>query len=480
MTKVRSALVFSILTQHSRQVINLFTIIILARLLTPTEIGVFAVASSLVFLAIELRALGVGQYLIREKEIDKEKIRSALGLMILVSWGMALIIAISAPYIADFYNEQALTVILWIIAGTFLFTPFSSLPDALLTREMKFKPLFIVKISSTIILSSSSIILVLLGYSYYGLAMGVMIGGIAHVLLISFYRPKDMPWLPSFSGLKKLLKFGALTSTASTLQQFSLSIPDLVLGRVATMADVGLFSRGLGVVVFLNNILGKAVAPVVLPHLSEIKRAGGDVGEAYLRAVVLLTAICWPIFAVVNLCAYSLIRALFGDQWDVAVPIASALAIWAVLQVTHSFSSYALIAVGKEKLMLKKEVIIFIIRFAAVLSAAPYGILMVAWAMVMAGIAELLINSWAIKKSIGIGYRRLAQDLLPSLIVTVICWGFLKLLSLFIPFESLNSWISLIIVGITMIPVWLLSLRITKHEAWTVVIQMTNRLIPSK
>lgn len=92
MTSVRKALGFSVLAQSSIQFISFITIAILARLLTPSEIGVFAVASSVAFLAIELRSLGVGQYLIREKEISHEKIRAATGLMMVASWGLAVII----------------------------------------------------------------------------------------------------------------------------------------------------------------------------------------------------------------------------------------------------------------------------------------------------------------------------------------------------------------------------------------------------
>lgn len=462
---------FSVLTQHSTQIISLITIATLARLLTPAEIGVYAVAASVAFLAFEMRALGVGQYLVREAEICDEKIRSATGLMIVMSWGLAVIIAISAPFMADFYNEQALMIIFWIIASSFLFAPFASVTSALLRRKMQFQSLFVVRLSSSVISSGSTIVFVLMGYSYYSLAMGTLVAAIVEVVVLSFYRPEKMPWLPSFSKFKELFHFGVVTSTANSLQQFSLSIPDLVLGRVASMADVGLFSRGLGVVVFLNNILGKAVAPVVLPHLADVKRTGGSVGSAYLRAITLLGAISWPLFAVVNLCAYSMIRALFGDQWDVAVPIASVLAIWAILQSTHSFSSFALLAVEEERLMFKKEVIVFAARLVAVFIAAPYGMLMIAWALVITGFIELIVNAWVIKKSLNIGIYRQAAAFFPNVVIAAACWGSLKLLGLFIDFSALNPWLSLFIIGMCMVVVWLIALRLTKHEVWRIVIQ---------
>ena len=337
---------------------------------------------------------------------------------------------------------------------------------------MQFQSLFVVRLTSSVTSSGSTIGFVLLGYSYYGLAMGVLVAAITEVVILSLYRPAKMPWLPSFTKFKDLFHFGVVTSTANTLQQFSLSIPDLVLGRVASMADVGLFSRGLGVVVFLNNILAKAVSPIVLPHLAEVKRSGGSVGDAYLRAITLLGAFCWPLFAVVNLCAYSMIRALFGDQWDDAVPIASVLAIWAMLQSTHSFSSFALLAIEKERLMLKKEVIVFAARLVAVFAAAPYGMLMIAWALVVTGFIELIVNAWVIKKSLSIGIYRQAAAFFPNVVIAAACWGSLKLLGLYIDFKVLNPWLSLVVIGVSMMVVWLISLRLTKHEVWRIVILM--------
>ena len=463
---------FSVITQYSTQFISLLSIVVLARLLTPAEIGVYAVAASVAFIAMEMRTFGVGQYLVREAEICDEKIRSATGLMMLISWGLAVIIALAAPFVADFYNNQALIFILWIIASAFVFSPFASVTSALLTRDMQFHSLFVVRITSSVFSTGSTIGFVLLGYSYYGLAMGVLVGAIVEVIILSYYRPSKMPWLPSFSKLADLLHFGVFTSTANTLRGFSISIPDLVLGRVASMADVGLFSRGLGVVVFLNKIMGQAVSPVVLPHLSEVRRNGGSVGEAYLRAITLLGAFTWPLFAVVNLCSYSMIRALFGDQWDAAIPIASVLAIWAILQSTHSFSSLALLAVDKEKLMFRKEVVIFIIRLISVIVAAPYGMLMIAWSMVFSGVVELTINSWVIRQTLGISIRRLFTTFLPNIAVTAACWCSLKLLGFYFDLTSLNPWLSLLIVGVAMAFVWIIALRLTKHEALNIILQM--------
>src|SRR5690554_620249 len=104
MASVRRAVIYSSLGRYLLMFIGLISSMIIARLLTPSEIGVFAVASSLVMIMAEFRVLGANAYLIREKELTNEKIRSSYGLTLLVSWFMGLAIIASAFPLAGFFE----------------------------------------------------------------------------------------------------------------------------------------------------------------------------------------------------------------------------------------------------------------------------------------------------------------------------------------------------------------------------------------
>lgn len=477
MSKLVKATIFSILTQHSIQLISFASIVVLARLLTPEEVGVFAVASSLAFLAIEFRSLGMGQYLVREEEISEAKIRSATGLMIIVSWTLAALIIILAPAISNFYEEQALTTIFWYIAATFFIAPFTSIPFSILTRNMQFEKIMIAKVSSSVVRAGGAIALVMMGYSYYGLAMATLAGAIVEFLVVNFFRPKNTPWLPSFSGLKEMMRFGVFASTGGVLQRFSHSVPDLILGKLATMSDVGLFSRALGLLLFLNKMVAMAVQPVVLPHLSEIKRSGSCVSQAYLRASVMQAAFSLPLFALVSVIALPLIRVMFGDQWDFAAPIASILALWAIFQTIHCFSSVALIAAGEEKKSMEKEIVIFISRFVAIVATASYGLDMVAWGMVLSGIIEYLVNSWALKKALGLTQRDVLVAFFPTIILTAVCWITASLVFYFIDMSGYSSdWLQFLSVSFSVLAVWLVTIWLTNHPVWEMALKVFYRL----
>ena len=99
MSNVRSSILFSFAGKYGSKLINLVSTIFIARLLTPTEIGTFAIASSVVMILAEIRLLGAAAYLVREESIDELKIRRAYGITYLMCWGLASILIVGSGFI---------------------------------------------------------------------------------------------------------------------------------------------------------------------------------------------------------------------------------------------------------------------------------------------------------------------------------------------------------------------------------------------
>ena len=76
----------------------------MARLLTPDELGVYAIAGAVVLIASELKLMGTTSYLIREKELTEAKVRSGVGLSIIFSWGLGFSLAASSNYLSLFFD----------------------------------------------------------------------------------------------------------------------------------------------------------------------------------------------------------------------------------------------------------------------------------------------------------------------------------------------------------------------------------------
>mgnify|MGYP003682977859 CR=1 FL=1 len=466
MTEIRRAIFYSVLNKYAVQLVSFVSIAILARLLTPAEIGVFAVASSLSFVATSLRTFGVGEYLMRERSISVETVKTVMGVMIVMSWGMGALFLFGSPWVAEFYGEPALTDVIRIISVPFFLAPFLSIPFSILSRSMKFDSIMKVELSGCLVRNIVSISLVLQGMSFYGLAWGTLAGVVAEFLMVTYYRPAVMSWLPSFQNFGRVFSAGAQISFSNLCLMISKNSNDLILGRLTTMNDVGIYSRGLGLIQFLNNIVIKAVGPVALPHLSKVKREGGDVAQAYLDSVSLVGAVALPLFAVVNLSAYAMITALFGDQWAFSAELASALSIWAIFQTLHCFAKQGLLTANQERLFLVKELQSLVLKVVLIVVAAPYGLNMVAWAVVASGLVDFLVVTGLMRLALDIKLGQFAKSVLPNLLVATSCWVVLQGVSWVIPLKSMNEWLALLVTGAFMVPVWLISLKLTGNKLW--------------
>ena len=480
MSSIRHAIMFSSGARYSTQLIGLVSTMIIARLLTPAEIGTFAVASAIVMLMTEFRMLGAGGYLIREPELTQGKIRSAIGLTILISWGFGIAILLLALPVSKLYELPPLATIFSILSISFFLAPYISIPTSLLARELNFKTQFKIRLIASLVGVASTTGFILLGFSYYSLAMGQTLLAITNFALLVFYRPSTMVWQPSFNNIGRVASFGIYTSFANFLRKTSVTIPDMVIGKMGSTTEVGIFSRGLGFIQFVSQTLMSGISPVALPYLARVRRQQSDIESAYTNASVLLGALVVPVLGVASLASLPAIRLFFGSQWDDAAPLASWLAIWAMLRCVHWFSNELLMANGLERILVVKEALSFGVLLPLIIVAYPYGLEWVAIAFVIAGLVEIAVSSVILSWSLNISAIKFFRKWLKNIWVTLACVIVTWSISLVIPFDTKQAWLPIVVIALVLPWVWLASLALTKHPLFEEVWSIIKRIIQSR
>ncbi len=464
MSQIRKAVIFSSVTRYSVMLIGLISMMVVARLLSPDEIGTFAIASGIVMLISEFRILGAGAYLVRETELSTEKVRAALGLTILISWGLGLIIMLAAPLIAEFYELPPVATVFRILSLTFFLAPFISVPSALFSRHFKFNLLFLLQFFGALVALVVTLSLIYAGLSFYSLAWGQVAGALTKCLIANILlRPSAMVYIPGFRGVRAIASLGVFNSAAGILRKASVVLPDMVIGKMGTTFEVGMFSRGMGFTQFVSETLVRGVSPVALPYLSRTRRQGGDVSMAYERASVLLGGLVWPVLVVGSLASLPAIRLFFGDQWDAAAPLVAWLALWAALRSVHWFSNDVLVAMHREKIMVIKDLIVFSLLFIGVVSAYDGGLERIAQVFMVVGVFEVLFITWVLHACIGLQLVAFACAWAPNLVVAASCALMTLAVRHFIDFDLAPSWQPAAILALVMPPLWLLLLYLLAH-----------------
>lgn len=422
MKSVRSAIIYSSAARYTMSFLGLASTMIVSRLLTPDEIGTFAVASAIVMIMSEFRMLGAGGYLVREEEVTDNKVGSALGLTIIVSWSLGFIILACAWPVSVFYELPPLRYIFGILSVSFFLAPYISIPSSLLSRRMDFHIQFRVRFFAAITGFVTTIGLILAGASYYSLALGQTAVAIVNFVMFCSLKPAGMIWRPRFRGVGAVASFGIFTSLASVFHKLTVTVPDMIIGKMGTPAQVGMFSRSLGFINFVSNTISTGVKPVALPHLSEVRRSSGDLNQAYIRASAMMGGLIWPVLAVASIVSLPAIRLFFGDQWDAAAGPASMLAYWAMLRTVHLFSSDLLMALHKEKLLALKEGLILTLYVGGIILAFPNGLLAIASVFATVGFIDLLVTTVILVRYSSLKPIMFLNAWIINALLTLLCW----------------------------------------------------------
>jgi O-antigen/teichoic acid export membrane protein len=465
MNTVRKSVAINMAQNYGVMALQFASSVILARLLSPSEIGIYSVAASLIALAQAVRDFGVGQYIIQEKELTNERIRSAFAVSLTIAIALALITAICALPVATFYKEPGIGNILFLLSINFLIIPFGQISMACLQREMIFLPIATAKIVAATAYATTVLSLAYLGYSYMSLAWASIAGTLASVAVATIYRPKHLPWLPGFTEISRVLNFGSFAVGTNLAGSFAKGTPDMVVGRLVNMTSVGLLSRANGLVEIFNQGVMNAVWSVALPHFSKTVRENGDIKGEFLNAAEIITGVAWSFFITLALLSEPLTLFLYGEKWAPSIPLVKWIcAGYFVIAPFYLYNSI-LVSTGNIKTNFKIEIICLFLQFIFYIIAASIGSLELIASMVLAyqstkcGIVYLAFRKFFNLRLTEL-FRALYKSMIISLVTGLSCQSFITLFKN----ENISNIQWLIIGGLGSALGMCVSATITNHK----------------
>lgn len=420
MTNIRRALSLTALDSYLSAVLQILSTMIIARLLTPADLGTYAVGAVFAALAGTLRDFGVASYVIREKNLTPKLLRAVLGVNLLTSWGISAALALASQPLAEFYRTPGLALVMQIQALGLALVPFGAVSMALYRREMRFRLIVAIHLAANTTSTVVAVGMAWLGYGFVSLAWSSVAGVLVTLVLTAWKRPPELPRWPSLRGAMDVMKFGAHISSSQTFSQIGRGAPELIIGRAQDMASVGIFGRAQGVVELFNMLVIRAIWPVCLPYFSAEVRQTGSPRGAQLRAMQLVTGVGWPFFAVLGLSAEVAIRIVYGPQWGDAVPVARIICAVAFLEITFITGWEALVAIGMAAKVNSLQIQIQTLRVCGLCAAFFAGLEGAAWGLLLGTVLGLVLFGQAMKSHIGIGWVAAARCLLPSLTLAAV------------------------------------------------------------
>lgn len=466
MNTVRRSLALSALDSYLALALQLASTVAITRLLTPEQIGVFAVAAVFAALASTFRDFGVAEYLIQEREFDNDTIRAALTVNIVISWTMAVLLLVLAPVAAAFYRHPGVAEVMRVQAANFLLIPFGAVTMAWFRREMNFKPIFVAGLLANTASFVVSVTLALRGFGYMSLSWSSLAGVVVTVLASIWMRPGNFPRWPGLRKVGQVVQFGKCASGIYIFGQAGKGAPEMIIGRVQDMAMVGTFSRAYGLAELFNRLVLCSIMPVCLPYFAQSVREQGTPLRGMLNAMAFLTATGWPFLLFMAVATFPAIRIVYGVQWVDSVPLARLLCAVAAVELLYYPAKEAMLALGLASQSNQLQMLTQGLRVLGLLAAVPCGLAGACWGLLAAAVLGALLSHRYLAAYTGLRWSDTLASTKRSATVALIAAAPVALQALAMPIDESNYARVGITGGLAGAVLWLVALRLLRHPLW--------------
>lgn len=463
MSTTRTALIWSVAERYLSMAIGLASSIVLARLLTPTEVGLFSLCAALLVVASTIREFGVGEYIVQEKALDDAKLRQAYAVAILTAWPVCLVVLLLGHPVAAYYRQPELAGVMGVLSLNYLLLPLATPPYAILVRELRFRLILFVHLGGVLVGAAVSIGLAAAGQGAISLAWGAVAGTAASLLGVTIARPRSSMLMPSFAGIGHIMKFGGTVLSARIIEATTSSAHEFFIANQFGFAAVGLFSRAKGMVDMFNTTITAAVARVATPDMAAALRENRSVVQTFARGTAILTCVSWAFFGFVALASGEIIRVMFGTQWDGAAPLGTLLAVAMLPTALFALSGSVIAATGQVRRRLSIALRWCPVHLAVVIIGSHLGLSWVAGLWLITNLVIAAAHAQQLRQLLGATYRELYGPSLASVPVALLTAGAQAAVTIWARSQGLAALSVLAMALVAGVAGWTVSVLLLRH-----------------
>lgn len=373
-------------------VLQVATLMLFARLLTPGDFGVIGAAMVTVGFAQIFAQWGVGSAIVQRVRLGARHIRTGFTLSLLLGFLLSGLMVVSAPLLARFFRMPALVPVICVLAPLFLVRSLGLVAESLLQRNMQFRLLARVQIISFGVgYGVVGLILAWLGYGVWAL-VGAHLGQAAfETIILLFMQPHPKRLAMNRRAWRELMAFGSGLTMAKVANFFALQGDNMVVGRWLGADALGLYSRAYRLMSFPANLFGETVERVLFPAMSQAQADDQRLTVAYRRGIALTALLVLPVSAIAIVLAPELVQVVLGPSWKGAVLPLQVLAVGMFFRTGYKLSGTLARAKGAVHRLALYHTIYAILVVAGAWVGHWAGLAGVAWGVVGALAVQYLL-----------------------------------------------------------------------------------------
>ncbi len=440
--------------------------VVLARILTPEDFGLVGILMAFVMISQILIDGGLGNALIQQKKITTLDSSTVFYTNLAVAVVCYLALFFGADAIASYYNSPLLAELIKILGIVVVVDAFGAVQNNLLMKEVDFKRITIIKVSSALLSSTIAIVAAVCGMGVWSLVVQYVVNSVVRSALLWIMSS----WRPILSFSKKsfvsLFSFGGPIMLAGLLSEAYRNLVVLIFGKCYSKADVGYYSQAKHLQDVPVTSIMTIVNQVTFPIFSKLQDDKEQLKRGLSRSIKVLTFLNFPLMMALVIMAEPIFRLVFGEQWLPSVPYFQWLCGgFGLLLVIHNTNINALKAVGKSNIVLLLEIIkrTFGLGLIGLFIYLGFDAISIMWAFAISSFVEFFLNGYFTGKYAGYGILSQMRDLIPNLIVASIA----SVVAYSLTFINMHYVLLLVVQAIIFVVVYLGVMKIAKVETFS-------------
>lgn len=429
-------------------VLQAIVLVVLARLISPEEFGVVGAAMVLVNFSTIFSQLGIGSALVQHPNPEDRHLNTGFTLSILLGLLFTILITLVSPFIASFFQMEALTEILMSLSLVFFLQGLSVVAESLVKRELNFRLLTVIDVSSFIV-----------GYGIFGIGLAIMQFGpwalVGATLIQTMMKSGLLFLIPlhkkrirlDMNAVKELFYFGGGLSLGQICLSFATQGDNFIVGRWLGAEALGIYGRAYQLMVMPASLFGRIVDKVLFPALAKMQDSKTNLAIAFKRCIGLIALCVLPSSLVMFILAPEIIVVLLGPSWRGVILPFRILALGMYFRTAYKITGILARATGAVYNLAWRHALYGTMVLMGAWVARSYGIAGVAFAVVCALLVYYLLMISLSLRITQISWREFFYFQRPAfnltIILIILSWG------VALPFR-LKEYASISILGIAL------------------------------
>ncbi|MBV6521899.1 MAG: Teichuronic acid biosynthesis protein TuaB [Gemmatimonadaceae bacterium] len=325
--------------------------IFVARVLDPSDFGLYAFATSYMGIVTLLTEFGIGTTIVTFRDMPDDHVAQVNALALLFGVAGFLVSCLAAPLLSAFYRAPELTLVVIATSSVFVITGVRVVPQAILQRDLRFRDLAINDGVRAIVTSTGAVIFALAGFRYWTLVASEVLAALVATILIVRLVRVSFRW-PQWRELRDAVTFSQQTIASRVAWYLYQNADFYVAGRMLGQQALGAYNFGWTLASTPIERVTSLAARVTPSILSAVQHDLHEVRRYLVTVTEALAMVAFPLTVGLALVADLLVPLVLGDKWSTAVAPLQILAVAASIRsITPLFPQVLMVTGANHRAM---------------------------------------------------------------------------------------------------------------------------------